>query len=197
MQAFLLSLSRPTVINWIIRRTSRFDQGPKQNSRMANVSLWTSLLLLIIFTHSALRGLATCSHAVIEHWNWKQRMPRGLLFIISLYVVQISQDMASVSLETCLPCSIQAWNVVVCVMRNAGEKYPQWKLYMPEKNDSSRLETKHVWLSWFILNKIAATCWQKTNKASVQQFSTGAKQSKPFVTEIIQGSTCWFKWPRY
>lgn len=123
------------------------------------------------YTHCALRRLATCSHAVIEHWNWKQRLPRGLLFIISLYVVQISQDMASVSLETCLPCSIQAWNVM-CVMCNAGEKDPQWELYAPEKCDSSRLETKHVWLPWFVLNKIqpaqtAATCWQKTNNVQL------------------------------
>lgn len=45
------------------------------------------------YTQCALRGLATCSHAVIEHWNWKQRMPCSFLFIISLCVVQISQDM--------------------------------------------------------------------------------------------------------
>lgn len=161
MQASLLSISRLTVINWIIRRTSHFDQGPKQNSWMANVSLRMSLLLLIICTHCALRGLATCSHAVIEHWNWKHRMPRGLLFIISLYVVQISQDMASVSLETCLPCSIQAC-CCVCVIRNAGQKYPHWILYTPEKSDSSRLETKMS--DWFILNKITATCDRKQIK---------------------------------
>lgn len=140
MQASLLSTSRPTVINGIIRRISHFDQGPEQNSGMANVSPWMSLLLLIIFTRCALRGLATCSRAVIEHWNWKQRMPPGLLFIITLYVVQISQDMASVSLETWLPCSVQAWNVVTCAACNAGKKDPRWKLYMPEKSGRSRLE---------------------------------------------------------
>ena len=78
------------------------------------------------------RSEATRSHAVMEHWNWKQRMPRGLLFIISLYVVQISQDMAAVSLETCLPCSIQAWNIVMCAVRNAEEKDSQWKLQSRE-----------------------------------------------------------------
>lgn len=48
MQASLLSISRPTVINEIIRRASHFDQGPKQNTGTANVSLWMSFLVLII-----------------------------------------------------------------------------------------------------------------------------------------------------
>lgn len=148
------------------------------------------IVLIILYTlrSEGTRARATCSHAVIEHWNWKPRMPRGLLFIISLYVVQISQDMASVSLETRLPCSIQAWNVVMFVMCNAGEKDPRWKLYTPEKCDNSRLETKHVWLPRFILNKsqpgqTAATCWQKTNNATMQllKISPVARQSSEWL----------------
>lgn len=107
MQASLLSISKPTVINGIIRRTSHFDQGLKQNTEMANVSLWMSLLVLIILYTLCSEGsrymLSCCDRALKL-----KTMPHGLLFIISLYVVQIRQDMASVSLETCLPCSILA-----------------------------------------------------------------------------------------
>ena len=63
-QLSLLSISKLAAINEIIRK-SHFDQGLKQNTCMANVSLWTSLLVLII-QHTA-RSEGTCSHAVIEH----------------------------------------------------------------------------------------------------------------------------------
>lgn len=48
MQLSQLSISQPAVINGIITRTSYFVQGPKQNTRMANVSLWMCLMVLII-----------------------------------------------------------------------------------------------------------------------------------------------------
>lgn len=126
-------------------------------------------------TQHALRGLVLMLWSSIEIENRECLAP--FLFIISLYVVQISQDMASVSLQTCLPCSVQAWNVVMCVLCNAGEKDPQWKLHTAEKCAS-------VWLPCFILNKIqadqtAAAHWQKTNNATVPLFkiSPVAKQS--------------------
>lgn len=72
------------------------------------VELWGNLLNALILWLSS---------------DIKNKMPRSLLFIISLYVVQISQDMESVSLVTYMPWVIQAWNAVMC---HARKKDPQW-----------------------------------------------------------------------
>lgn len=105
------------------------------------VELWGNLLNALILWLSS---------------DIKNKMPRSLLFIISLYVVQISQDMESVSLVTYMPWGIQAWNAVMCHARKKGSPV---KLEMYQ----------HLWLHWFILSK---------NQAHRQQIRSGRKQTK-------------------
>lgn len=135
------------------------------------------------------------------------------VYKIRMCVVQISQDMASASLKTCLACSVQAWHFVIRVLCvNQGEKDGQSKLEGAEECCSSRLGAKHVLLPRFSALRQPLK-WQKGNNTTVRllKITPVARQSskwqgceisrdKPLIPEMtvgFPGSKCLFEsWER-